>query len=150
MNLNGYRVAELKVSYHPNKCRKPRIGSAKEAFEELFRFYNHDTIALQEQMVVMYLGNNARVLGIYNLAKGGITSTVVDFRLILSVALQTAATRIILSHNHPSGTLKPSEADCILTDKLKKACSYLDINLDDHLIVTPSGEFYSFACEGIL
>ena len=100
--------------------------------------------------MVVYLGRNARVLGIYNLAKGGITSTVVDFRLILSVALQVAATRIILSHNHPSGTLKPSEADYVLTDKLKKACSYMDITLDDHLIVTPSGDFYSFASEGIL
>lgn len=150
MKQSGYRVAELKVSYHPTKCRKPRIQTAQDAFNELYRFYPEETIALQEQMVVMYMGRNARVLGIYNLSKGGITGTIVDPRLILSVALTIAATRIIISHNHPSGTLKPSDADCLLTAKLKQACKYLDITLDDHLIVTPDGEFYSFANEGIL
>lgn len=95
MKQTGYRVAELKVSYHPAKCRKPRIQTAKDAFNELYRFYPEDTIALQEQMVVMYLGRNARVLGIYNLSRGGITGTVVDIRLVLSVALSIAATKII-------------------------------------------------------
>jgi DNA repair protein RadC len=150
MKQTGYRVAELKVSYHPTKCRKPRISSAQDAFKELYKFYPQETIALQEQMVVMYLARNARVLGIYSLSIGGITSTIVDPRLILSVALTIAATKIIISHNHPSGTLRPSDADCLLTEKLKQACKYLDITLDDHIIVTPNEEFYSFAQEGLI
>lgn len=150
MKQIGYRVAELKVSYHPTKCRKPRIQSAQDAFNELYKFYPPETIALQEQMVVMYLGRNARVLGIYSLSRGGITGTIVDVRLILSVAVTIAATKIIISHNHPSGTLKPSDADCILTVKLQKACEYFDITLDDHLIVNPDRQFYSFAQEGLL
>lgn len=150
MKKLGYRVAELKVSYHPTKCRKPRIQSAQAAFNELYKFYPPETIALQEQMVVMYLGRNARVLGIYNLSRGGITETIVDIRLILSVAVTITACKLIISHNHPSGTLRPSDADICITEKLKKACQYFDISLDDHLIVTPEKEFYSFAQEGIL
>lgn len=148
MKQSGYRVAELKVSYHPTKCRKPRIQSAQDAFKELYRFYPEDTIALQEQMVVMYLGRNARILGMYCLSRGGITGTVVDVRLVLSVALSVAACKLIISHNHPSGTLRPSDADYIITYKLKKACEYFDITLDDHIIVTPNKQFYSFAENG--
>lgn len=74
----------------------------------------------------------------------------VDARLILSVALKIASTKIILSHNHPSGTLRPSEADIQLTSRIKEACKLLDIKLDDHLIITPDKEFYSFAEDGLI
>jgi DNA repair protein RadC len=150
MKQSPYRVAELQVSYHPSKSRKPLIRSAKDAFKQIVDFYPTETIALQERMVVLYMSRSGRVIGVYPLSVGGITGTVVDVRLILSVALKTAATKIILSHNHPSGNLRPSDADIFLTEKLKKACSYFDITLDDHLIVTPDREFYSFAHEGIL
>lgn len=150
MKQNQYRVAELQVSYRPAKHKRPQIRSANDAFRELFDFYTEETIALQEQMIVMYMGRNGRVLGIYNLSRGGITGTIADVRLILSVALKVASTKIILSHNHPSGTLKPSDADIILTHKLQQACKYMDITLDDHIIVTPDRQFFSFADNGIL
>ena len=80
---------------------------------------------------------------------GGITGTVVDIRLLLSVALKTAATGIRLAHNHPSGNLKPSEVDKELTNKIKKASEYMDIKLLDHLIITKN-EYFSFAEDGCL
>lgn len=150
MKQSSYRVAELQVSYHPTRCSKPFIRSAIDAFNQVIDFYPPETIALQERMVVLYMSRSGRVIGVYPLSVGGITGTVVDVRLILSVALKTAATKIILSHNHPSGNLRPSDADILLTEKLKKACGYFDISLDDHLIVTPDRQFYSFAQEGIL
>jgi DNA repair protein RadC len=79
----------------------------------------------------------------------GITGTVVDIRLLLSVALKTAATGIILAHNHPSGNLKPSEADKELTNKIKKASEYTDIKLLDHLIIS-SDSYLSFSEQGHL
>ena len=84
------------------------------------------------------------------MSTGGITGTVVDIRLLLSVALKTAATGIILAHNHPSGNLKPSEADKELTSKIKKASEYMDIKLLDHLIIAPEGKYLSFREDGLL
>lgn len=88
------------------------------------------------------------MLGVYPLSTGGITGTMVDIRLILSVALKEAATGIILAHNHPSGNLQPSSADRDLTAKIKDACKYFDISLLDHLIIAPDRKYYSFADEG--
>jgi DNA repair protein RadC len=95
----------------------------------------------------MYLNNSNQVLGIYPASKGGITGTVADIRLILGVALKTASTAMVIAHNHPSGNLKPSKIDEVLTQKLKNAAALLDVNLLDHLIVSNAG-FYSFADEG--
>lgn len=89
-------------------------------------------------------------MGVYEASKGGITGTVVDVRLILSVALKSAATGIILAHNHPSGNLQPSENDKSITRKIEQACSLLDIKLLDHLIICPEKSFLSFADEGLL
>ena len=84
------------------------------------------------------------------MSTGGITGTVVDIRLLLSVALKTAATGIIIAHNHPSGNLKPSEADKELTNKIKKASEYMDIKLLDHLIIVPEGKYLCFTEDGLL
>jgi DNA repair protein RadC len=84
------------------------------------------------------------------LSRGGITGTVADPRLVLSVALKTAATAIVLAHNHPSGNLQASKADEEITQKIKKACEYLDIKVLDHLILVPEGKYLSFTEEGLM
>jgi DNA repair protein RadC len=83
------------------------------------------------------------------LSKGGIIGTIADVRLILSVALKTLATGLILAHNHPSGNLKPSEADKQITIKIRQAAKLLDIELLDHIIISSEG-YCSFMDEGIL
>jgi DNA repair protein RadC len=98
----------------------------------------------------VYLNRSNRILGIYKASKGGMTGTVADPRLILSIALKTAATSFIISHNHPSGSLKPSLADEELTGRLKEAAKFMDIKLLDHLIVEPNGTYFSFADEGLI
>ena len=142
-------VAEIEVSYTPTNREQVSITSPQDAYDELVKFFPKQTIALQEKFVVMYLNNNNIILGVYELSKGGITSTVVDIRLLFSVALKVAATNIILAHNHPTGNLKPSKADLELTQKIKEAGKFLDITLTDHLIISPKEKFYSFADEGI-
>ena len=69
---------------------------------------------------------------------------------IKSWALKTAATAIVLAHNHPSGNLQASKADEEITQKIKKACEYLDIKVLDHLIIVPEGKYLSFTEEGLL
>ncbi|TXE07419.1 JAB domain-containing protein [Gelidibacter salicanalis] len=102
-----------------------------------------------EEFWIIYLNNSNKVIQKIQLSKGGITGTLVDVRLVLKTAIEVGAVGIILAHNHPSGTLKPSEADKQITQKLKTAAQSLDIKILDHLIITENA-FYSFADEGIL
>ncbi|MCR8666637.1 DNA repair protein RadC [Aestuariibaculum sp. M13] len=102
-----------------------------------------------EEFWIIYLNNSNKVIQKNQLSKGGITGTLVDVRLVLKKALEVGATGLILAHNHPSGTLKPSEADKQITEKLKGAAQSLDIKVLDHLIITENA-YFSFADEGIL
>lgn len=102
-----------------------------------------------EEFWVLYLNNSNKILQTFQLSKGGITGTLVDTRLVFKNALQVGAVAIILAHNHPSGTLTPSEADKNLTQKLKKAGESLDIKVLDHVIVTEN-QYISFADAGLL
>ncbi|MEZ4795773.1 MAG: DNA repair protein RadC [Flavobacteriaceae bacterium] len=102
-----------------------------------------------EEFWIVYLNNSNKVIQKNQLSKGGITGTLVDVRLALKTALEVGATGIILAHNHPSGTLKPSEADKQLTEKLSIAAKSLDIKVLDHLIITEKA-YFSFADESLL
>ncbi len=102
-----------------------------------------------EEFWILYLNNSNKVIQKNQLSKGGITGTLVDVRLVLKNALETGATALILCHNHPSGTLKPSQADKDITQKLKTAAQSLDIKVLDHLIVTEKA-YFSFADEEII
>jgi DNA repair protein RadC len=100
--------------------------------------------------VVMYLNRANHVIGVYKLSLGGITGTIADPRLILATALKVAASSIILAHNHPSSNLKPSKADELLTNKIKQGALFMDIQVSDHLILSSSEGYYSFADEGMI
>jgi DNA repair protein RadC len=136
-------VAEIQISYQPTSRLGPVISSSQDAYEELLKWFPEETIHLQEHFVVLYLNRANRVLGAYLASTGGMTGTVADPRLIMSVALKTAAVSVVLGHNHPSGSLKPSRSDEVLTRKLHEAGLVLDINILDHIIVTTGG-FFSF------
>ena len=104
---------------------------------------------LYEVFAVVFLNRANRIKHFEIISRGGITGTVADPRLILKKALEEGATSIVLSHNHPSGNLRPSKADEELTQKIKQAAGYFDIHVLDHIIVSDEG-YYSFADEGIL
>ncbi|NNE32150.1 MAG: DNA repair protein RadC [Winogradskyella sp.] len=102
-----------------------------------------------EEFWILYLNNSNKIIQKNQLSKGGITGTLVDVRLVLKNALEVGATALILCHNHPSGTLKPSQSDKNITQKLKTAAQSLDIKVLDHIIVTEKA-YFSFADEEIL
>ena len=101
-----------------------------------------------EEFWIIYMNNSNKVISKSQLSKGGITGTLVDVRIVFKTALEMGATALILCHNHPSGTLIPSDADKQITRKLKLAGDTLEIKVLDHLIVTETS-YYSFADEGI-
>ena len=104
---------------------------------------------MYEEFWIVYLNNSNKIIAKSQLSKGGITGTVVDVRLVFKTALELGAVGIILAHNHPSGTIQPSEADKQITRKLKSGGEQLDIRILDHIIVTET-QYFSFSDAGIL
>jgi DNA repair protein RadC len=143
-------ISEIEISYKPKKANHPVVKSSNDVYNYLKQFYPDETIALQEQFTVAFTNRANKIIGIQVVSKGGLTGTVADPRLIMATALKAAATGIILCHNHPSGNLQASTADIDITKKIESACKFLDIKLLDHIIISPSGEYYSFIDEGLL
>jgi DNA repair protein RadC len=102
-----------------------------------------------EEFWILFLNRGNKVLGKHRISQGGISGTVIDPRLIIQKALEKRACALILCHNHPSGTLEASDADRKITRKMKMAGEIMDIQVLDHIIIG-SGNYYSFADEGIL
>lgn len=126
--------------------QKKQITSSHSVFEMMQPVIGE---LQHEEFWIIYLNNSNKVIQKNQLSKGGITGTLVDVRLVLKQALEVGATSLILSHNHPSGTLKPSGADKQITTKLKAAAQSLDIKVLDHVIITEKA-YFSFADEAIL
>ncbi|MCA0133611.1 RadC family protein [Winogradskyella alexanderae] len=123
-----------------------KITSSKSVFEVMQPILGE---LPHEEFWILYLNNSNKIINKNQLSKGGITGTLVDIRLVLKTALENGSTALILCHNHPSGTLKPSQADKDITVKLKKASESLDIKVLDHLIITEQA-YFSFADEGLI
>src|SRR4051794_15271284 len=128
---------------------RPTIQSSKDAYQVLLNSWDEGKIEYVEQFVILLLNRANKVLGVYKVSSGGVTGTVADPKQIFTAALKCNACSLILSHNHPSGNLKPSRQDEELTRKIKEAGSFLDIKVLDHLIIT-NESYYSFADEGLL
>ncbi len=118
-------------------------GDIARYLQTKLKDYRHEVFA------VLFLNRANKVNHFEIVSEGGITGTIADPRVILRKALEHDAVNLILCHNHPSGSLKPSRADEQLTTKIKEAARFLDIAVMDHLIVSEDG-YYSFADEGIL
>jgi DNA repair protein RadC len=123
-----------------------KITSSKSVFEIMQPIVGE---LPHEEFWIIYLNNSNKVIHKSQLSKGGITGTLVDTRLVLKEALQIGAVALILVHNHPSGTLQPSQADKQITAKLKTAAESLDIKVLDHIIITET-QYFSFADEALL
>ena len=125
---------------------QPKITSSKSVFDIMQPIIGE---LPHEEFWIIYMNNSNKILLKNQMSKGGLTGTLVDTRLVFKKAMEISSTAIILAHNHPSGTLVPSNADKQLTTKIKRAGETLDVKVLDHLIITGSG-YYSFADEGEL
>lgn len=127
---------------------KTKIQNAEDSSEFIKQFYQGD-IEIYESFFLLLLNNSNQTIGYAKISQGGVTSTVVDVKIIAKYAVDSLATGIILAHNHPSGNLNPSSADISITNKVKEAMKLFDIAVLDHIILT-ADSFYSFANNGLM
>ena len=121
---------------------RKKITTSGEAFNLLLPFYSDFT---KESCVALFMDHGNKLVSVVPISSGGMTATVVDPKILFRKALETQkTTQIILSHNHPSGNIRPSEADKRMTTKILEAGKLLDIRCVDHLIIGHN-EYYSFA-----
>ena len=134
-----------------------RVASANRAIEETITS-SEDVVRTMrpllkelkhEECWAIYLTNSNRIIERCRISQGGVQATVVDQRLIVKRALELLSTRLIIVHNHPSGSATPSGADFDITNRVKEATSLFDIQLLDHIIISAS-ESYSFKSNGKL
>lgn len=142
-------IAEVQITYSSKIKSTDRIkitssSEANKAFRTFWPSFEHVEFAY-----LLLLNRQNQIIGQNFLAKGGISGTVVDVRVVFQVALKANATSIMMAHNHPSGNLQVSEADRKITRQIKDAGAILDIPLLDHIILTEEG-YLSFADEGYL
>ncbi|MXO33147.1 MULTISPECIES: DNA repair protein RadC [Apibacter] len=126
--------------------KKEKISSSKDAYNILQPIIGDLMI---EEFWVIYLSRSNKILSKEKISQGGITGTMVDNRLIFKHAIELNAVSLIISHNHPSGNIQPSNSDIQITHEIKKAGNLLNITLMDHLIITQTS-FFSFADENLL
>lgn len=148
MKTTEFTMPEITISYKDNvkASERVKILSSETSYSYLKPFYI-ECMEHHEESHVMFLNRANKALGVSLISKGGMAETVMDVKIILQTALKVHASGIILSHNHPSGNLRPSEPDKQITSKIKEACKVLDLHLLDHIILTEES-YYSFADEG--
>lgn len=149
-NLLNYNLSEIEVSYKTKvkASERIKINTSKDV-ESAFREIWSDNIELKEEFYIMLLNRANKILGWHKVSEGGISGTVVDPKIIFSIALKGLASSIIIAHNHPSGNLNPSEQDRSLTGKLREVGILLEIPILDHVILSAEG-YFSFADEGLI
>jgi DNA repair protein RadC len=148
-NLALFQAAEIALVYktNVNLADRPIVKTTEQIYGVLMSIWDAGKIELVEQFNVLLLNRGNKIIGVYRMSTGGISGTVADPRLIFAAAIKAKAQKIITSHNHPSGNLRPSREDINLTDKIQKAGILFGIKVMDHLIVTGDG-YYSFKDEG--
>jgi len=140
-------IYEVDVVYkRPSFASMKSVCCIEDSIALFRKLITEEKIDFKEFFIVAFLSRDNKVLGISRVSEGTTSSTCVNIKEILLLAVKTNSSSIILCHNHPSGNLKPSESDISLTRKIKEACGFCDITLLDHIIIT-SESFSSFIYE---
>ncbi len=125
---------------------KKKITSSEDAWNFIAQFYGEE-IEVYESFYALYLDMNNTTIGYSKISQGGVSMTVVDTKLIAKGALDSLASNVILTHNHPSGSLRASINDINMTEKIKKTLELIDCKVLDHIIITAEG-YHSMADNG--
>lgn len=142
------KLQEISIKYTSSLLDSKNIQGSEDAANIFFSFW--EDINIQESFAVLAMNKANKPLGIKTMFKGGISSTIVDEKLVFAVLLKSLSSSFIIAHNHPSMNLRPSDADINLTRKLKEVGNFIGITLLDHLILSPDNKYYSFMDEGML
>ncbi|MCU7618514.1 JAB domain-containing protein [Chryseobacterium sp. PBS4-4] len=142
-------VNEIKLSYSRKGNCERLITSTADVVSIFREHFDADEMDYRESFFALYLNQANKVLGIKKISECGISSTLVDVRIVMQAALLCNASGIIVTHNHPSGNIKPSSADTKITEQIKDAAKILSMTLLDHFILTSDAHF-SFADQGMI
>lgn len=140
---------QITYSFGEEYGKRFKISSSEDAYAGLHPLYDDGLIEYQESCVVLFLNKANHTIGFKEISKGGTSGTIVDIKTIMGIACKTNTHALILSHNHPSGKLSPSDSDRTLTQTIKSAAQLFDIKVLDHIILTKEN-YFSFADEGLL
>ncbi|HAA13069.1 MAG TPA: DNA repair protein [Cytophagales bacterium] len=153
MHTHTYLIREIDLVFKPLMAAQITTQplTAHQTAQLLYKYWDQNRIAIAEEFKVLYLDNASNIIGMSTIGQGGLNRVTVDAKLIFATALKALATRIILAHNHPSGNTKPSSQDHAVTQNIAKICRMLDIDLCDHIILSPTqGHYTSMHDEGYL
>ena len=141
-------ISEYSLKYTKTDIQKTKIITSENACSVIKKFY-FDDINIYESFFILLLNRANNTTGFAKISQGGTAGTVVDIKIIAKYAVESLSSAVIICHNHPSGNIKPSEADINITKKIKDALLLLDISLTDHIILSENN-YYSFADNGDL
>jgi DNA repair protein RadC len=142
-HVNLYELKKNKTEF-----QKTQIKSSLDAADFIRQFYSDD-IGIYESFFILLLNNSNKTVGYAKISQGGIVGTVVDVKIIAKYVVDSLATGVILAHNHPSGTLIPSQPDKDITKKVTEVLKHFDCKVLDHVILTEESH-YSFLDNGNL
>lgn len=143
-------VIEYQLKYNKTNTETRKLEDSSQTFEFLYmNVYDRDEINIFESFYIVLLDAANKVKGFARISQGGINGTPADMRLIAKYAIESLATAIIVTHNHPSGNTTPSRTDETLTHNIEKAMKLFDIKLIDHIIMADNN-YFSFADNGII
>jgi DNA repair protein RadC len=148
MKLIEKNLPRLTIQTTGSEFKQVKITSSSQAADLIRQFYGDD-IFLFESFFILLLNQANMAIGYAKISQGGMTSTIVDKRIIAHYAINSLATSIILAHNHPSGNLTPSATDISITEEIIKGMKLLDIVVFDHLILV-GGAYTSMVDEGLI
>ena len=145
-----YNITELKLSFRTKikSTDKHLCTNARDTADIFHVISDRDTIELFESAWAMLLDASSSLLGIISIGQGTECQTAVNLRSAAQAAILCNARGVILSHNHPSGNLKPSKFDDSLTTKAKQLFDSIDVKMLDHIIISPDCRYYSYAENG--
>lgn len=142
-------VPEIILRTKSGDLLKCQLKCSLDVYKYFRNVFDLDQLDVREEFIAVFLNQAKNTVGYYRVGVGGMTSVVVDIRLLFRAALECGATAMVVAHNHPSGNLTPSREDDKITIKIKEAGVLLDIRLLDHMILTNSKDnYYSYADEG--
>jgi len=142
------KIKEFTLKKGNTEFEARKIAGSRSAAEYIRQFYSDD-IEIYESFFILLLNRANVTIGYAKISQGGIVGTVVDVKILCKHVVDSLASNVIIAHNHPSGNLRPSDADKNITSKIKSALVYLDTQLVDHVILTADSH-YSFADEGLI
>jgi DNA repair protein RadC len=145
-NIKEYKITPVKNDI---KIPKETIKDSISAYNVIRQFWNED-IEVYESVFILLTNRRNNTIGWAKISQGGISSSIIDIKIVCKYVVDSFASGVILAHNHPTGNLNPSESDIKITKQVKEAIKVFDCELIDHLIITPENNYFSFADERVI